>query len=265
MSSRAVLKSYFETGDVPTQIQFADLIDSLALVDSPLFGPSFGDRIRIATAIVKPTITGNAVGWTFINDAEHATVFFNSIATPTGTVLRIGYPPVSQVLLAIATGDETMVKFGTTIGASVGLSHLDLTLSAQFLERQYLTYFTGATWANSQNIFATNTIAGTVTTVTSDATGTADRDDQFGHIPFEYCGTLPKMVRGVFSGLGYRQSKFELVSLVTGLVVAPDVGDRVALTNPSTTHLLSTVTPSFAERHIYAGASNIFLLGMFAV
>jgi hypothetical protein len=32
MSSRAALKAFFETGDVPTEVQFANLIDSLAHV-----------------------------------------------------------------------------------------------------------------------------------------------------------------------------------------------------------------------------------------
>ena len=32
MSDRTTLKSYFETGDTPTQAEFADLIDSLALL-----------------------------------------------------------------------------------------------------------------------------------------------------------------------------------------------------------------------------------------
>ena len=35
-SSSAVLKAYFETGDVPTSNQFIDLIDSFAIYDGTL-------------------------------------------------------------------------------------------------------------------------------------------------------------------------------------------------------------------------------------
>lgn len=55
MATRATLKSYFETGDVPTQSQFAAFIDSVHNIDD--------DGTALVTAPIVADISDLGSGW----------------------------------------------------------------------------------------------------------------------------------------------------------------------------------------------------------
>ncbi len=58
--SRTVLKSYFETGDIPTQAQFIDLIDSVLNFfndGNPVISKHSGIVLKSTTAVISTTIS----------------------------------------------------------------------------------------------------------------------------------------------------------------------------------------------------------------
>ncbi len=93
MSNRATLKLFFETGDIPTEAQFADLIDSLLSLDDPnVIGASF--TIQSPTAsMVEIFIDDNSFDVT--TDGFAALTGFLSIFT-TSVAMGVG---AKQILI----------------------------------------------------------------------------------------------------------------------------------------------------------------------
>lgn len=98
--SRAVLKSYFETDDVPTQAQFIDLIDSIL---------NFVDD----TSIGQWTVSGNNL---YHNNAESGFFGF-STNTPTAKIHAVSNGAVPLVSM----GDGINVTGIGSIGMGVGI------------------------------------------------------------------------------------------------------------------------------------------------
>jgi hypothetical protein len=232
-----------------------------------LFSSAYGNKVRIACCIPRPTISGGSITWALVDDVDHDISFFTGVSTPASTTLRISYPTVSRVLGFWANPDETMVKYGLSIGMSVGLSYADLFIYSPYQTRQLFTY-SGGVWVNSAGVnFATLAISGVSTTITTAVTGTADRDDQVGHVPVAYAGTNNRYVREVYSGLSYNQSKFDLVDPTTGTSTAPSAGDKVMLTNPSVLQPVQTTAPgiSVAKQAFESANANFWVGGVFVL
>jgi hypothetical protein len=107
MSTRAQLKAFFQTGDVPTEVQFADLIDSMAIVNSDtLVSPNLGTP----SSGVATNLTGNAAGLT----AGEATAALGIKTATTTVVLSAATAPTAgQVLTASST---TLAAWATPSG-----------------------------------------------------------------------------------------------------------------------------------------------------
>ena len=129
MSTKTELKAFFETGDTPTQVQFADLIDSLGLqsetdTNTAKTGISSGQASAISantakvsavsqadsTAATSELILTNPVGYYFTGTSGAA----KSLTTYTTTGTTLG--AYSQVL--INTTSEPTVTGGTKISGS---------------------------------------------------------------------------------------------------------------------------------------------------
>lgn len=109
---RATLKGYFNTGDVPTEAQFAHLIDSAAqpaeMVVLPLTSISAAHTFALGERGGRhPAADTTARTWTIDANA--------TVAFPVGTVLTIWNEfAAGAITLAITTDTLTFMDDGTT-------------------------------------------------------------------------------------------------------------------------------------------------------
>lgn len=168
---KATLKSYFETGDFPTESQFADLIDSLyGLEDAPIAAyRAFGEYVNQATTgtsaeqlsstytLPADTLDTNGqvlrvAAWGDIAaNANVKSVFLSLGATPFGctwntglttvlkwkmvaTVLRYGSANQS-ILIEVSWGNATATSntFQTSVNNTVGTKDLTSDLDVAIL------------------------------------------------------------------------------------------------------------------------------------
>ena len=113
MSDRTTLKSYFETGDTPTEAEFADLIDSLALVNEAVIpiGIACSDETTdLTTGTAKATFR---MPYAF----ELTEVRANVTTAPTGSVLTVDINESGTTILStkltIDAGEETSTTAAT--------------------------------------------------------------------------------------------------------------------------------------------------------
>ena len=107
--SKTVLKSYFETGDIPTEAQYIDLIDTLAELTSPEF----------ATSIIGSYLTANEI---LITDGSKGI-----ISAPVAT-----YPSLTELtyLKGVSSAIQTQINKYRTESFIISCSDLTTALTA---------------------------------------------------------------------------------------------------------------------------------------
>jgi len=236
---------------------------------SNIFPDSYGQNVRMGTAIIRPTVDGGGnVTWSFVDDADHDPVFFNSISTPNSQVVRLGYPATTKVLSCHVTTDDHTFRYGITAGASVGLSSLDIRFSAVFQTRQ-ISSFNGTSWSSTGQVFTSSVVnSGNTIVVNRASSGFANIESAYADTYAMYAGTNNRVLRAVITGLGYFQNKYELVDPTTGTVATPISGDAVILFNPNYNRTLNTQSVNSGyelEKHIYDNSllPNYFVTAIF--
>lgn len=129
--TKTTLKSYFESGDKPTQSQFEDLIDSLAGLDtSSLASTTTAGPVRIATSaeVVEASAANLAVSPATLN-ARHATTAQRGlieIATTADidaqTSGALAITPSNIGLRTATTARRGLIEIATTAETQAGLS-----------------------------------------------------------------------------------------------------------------------------------------------
>jgi len=196
--------------------------------------------------------------------------FFTSINTPNNQIVRLGFPTSSKVLTCHITTDDHTFRYGVTAGASVGLSSLDIRFSAVFQTRQ-ISSFNGTSWSSTGQVFTTSVVnSGNTIVVNRSSSGFANIESAYADTYAMYAGTNNRVLRGVTSGLGYFQNKYELIDPTTGSVAAPIAGDTIILFNPNYNRLLNTQTTNSGyelEKHIYDNSllPNYFVTAIFVI
>lgn len=106
--SKTVLKSYFETGDIPTEAQYIDLIDTLAELTSPEF----------ATSIIGSYLTANEI---LITDGSKGI-----ISAPVAT-----YPSLTELtyLKGVSSAIQTQINKYRTESFIISCSDLTTALT----------------------------------------------------------------------------------------------------------------------------------------
>lgn len=117
-ASKSTIKTYFQTGDKPTQAQFIDLIDS------------YQDVSDIATAIASG-VQGGKVG--LIDVTGSAGVSFRQISSVGLALVSAG--TAASARSVIGAGTLTSVSAGNAIQASAGSTTLDISVNPQNLVR----------------------------------------------------------------------------------------------------------------------------------
>ena len=126
-SSSAVLKAYFDTGDVPTAAQFGDLIDSTAYYDSSLeklflSGSGTGSFGQIQTKELHPYNTSSVAGNSISVSASLLPPFVGDegVGVNLGAILT----PWKHLFAASASVDFLNARTGSVVTVSGGLSPL---------------------------------------------------------------------------------------------------------------------------------------------
>lgn len=233
-----------------------------------LFPDIYGKNVRIATGIIRPSVdvSGN-VTWYLLNDADHEPVFFNTVSTPNPNVIRVIHPPVTKVLTFLVVADESLQRFGVIAGANVGLSYADISLSARYQNRQILEY-NGSSWSNTGVVFGSAVNSGNRIIFTSPSGGFQNAEFTYANVSAIYAGTNNRVLRQVYSGVGYFQTIYELVDPVSGTAVAPDTNDKIILFNPDVNVRLNTQTTNTNhqfEKHVYEGSllPNLWVIAVY--
>ena len=122
-TSSAVLKSYFETGDVPTAAQFGDLIDSTALYDGTLENIVFSGSSTGSFGMVRAKELHPYTGSTTMNVSASLLPPFIG---PTGVGMDLGatLTPWKHVYAASASVDHLNARTGSVVTVSGGLAPL---------------------------------------------------------------------------------------------------------------------------------------------
>ena len=122
-TSSAVLKSYFETGDVPTAAQFGDLIDSTALYDGTLENIVFSGSSTGSFGMVRAKELHPYTGSTTLNVSASLLPPFIG---PTGVGMDLGatLTPWKHVYAASASVDHLNARTGSVVIVSGGLAPL---------------------------------------------------------------------------------------------------------------------------------------------
>lgn len=234
---------------------------------SKLFPSEKAENIRFATAIIRPVIDllGN-VTWIILAGSDHGSLFFAGISTPNSSIIRISYPETSLIYSFYISCDETFQKYGIVGGASVGLSYADISLTTQYQLRQIITY-NGASWSNAGVVFCNAVNSGNNIVITASPTLSLG-EYTYANTPAMYAGTNNRIIRQVYSGLGYGQTIYQLINPVTGITEAPNANDIIILWNPKTSIQLNTQTintNSGLERHIYDAdyLPNLWIIGIY--
>jgi len=233
----ATLKGFFETGDVPTQSNFADLIDSLPMLWPASVSESQASKLKLCCGVVRPTRTGTSLAWAWIEDAQHARVGFSPTITASGTILTLNYDQsYAKVIAGAVFPDEWFAKYGMVCGASVGLSSLTVQCFVPVLSLTSYSH-NGSAWAVAGstlggNPVSTVSVSGNITTLTLVDYGPGPANTHTNHAVITYSGTNNRYVRFVNSGLGVNQLRFELIDPATGTAQAPASGDRFHIQHP---------------------------------
>ena len=122
-TSSAVLKSYFETGDVPTAAQFGDLIDSTALYDGTLENIVFSGSSTGSFGMVRAKELHPYTGSTTMNVSASLLPPFIG---PTGVGMDLGatLTPWKHVYAASASIDHLNARTGSVVTVSGNLAPL---------------------------------------------------------------------------------------------------------------------------------------------
>lgn len=103
--NKATIKSYFESGDKPTQAQFADLVDSYIDTLNPTF---------TSAALNSPTIIGGTISSAAIAG------YVPTSASVTGTGLITGGGPFTgNLVLVVSAATQTNMEAGTSNTSAV--------------------------------------------------------------------------------------------------------------------------------------------------
>lgn len=73
---------------------------------------------RIATAILRPSLSGTDVTWGFVNDPIHDSLFFTGVSCTSGNVV-LSTPTVSKIYTVLVANDEVFAQAGVDFGSSV--------------------------------------------------------------------------------------------------------------------------------------------------
>ena len=234
---------------------------------SKLFPSEKAENIRFATAIIRPVIDllGN-VTWIILAGSNHDSLFFTGISTPNANIIRLSYPETSLIYSFYISCDEVFQKYGIVGGASVGLSYADISLTTQYQLRQIISY-NGSSWINTGVVFCNAVNSGNNIVITA-SPALSLGDYTYANTPAMYAGTNNRIIRQVYSGLGYGQTIYQLINPVTGITEAPNANDIIILWNPKTSIQLNTQTintNSGLERHIYDAdyLPNLWIIGIY--
>ncbi|RTK93140.1 hypothetical protein EKI60_06385 [Candidatus Saccharibacteria bacterium] len=227
--------------------------DTVRFEFDSLFAPNFDiglfdtfdiNNIVFFAAILRPALnqTTGVITWELINDPDHIPVFDGAITTPTTTSVRIAYKePIEKILFFHVTPDDALAKTGVSAGASVGLSYATIHMSVPWTTRQIVTY-NGSAWTNTGHVFTTVTQSGTTILSTISSGGFYNSEYTYGNVQAIYAGTNNRVLRQIFSGIGYWQTKWELIDPTTGSAATPDTNDKIVLFNPNLAYTLPSQT-----------------------
>ncbi len=137
--NRATLKSYFNTGDVPTEAQFADLIDSLVSIldDLPLEYVALVSQAGVGnppTATVIKNTTGATVSFTYNGVGSYSAVFSLPVLTA-GKAISILEAVIAARQYASSIVDPQTVHINTA--SSTGAAADGVLGDSPFIVRVY--------------------------------------------------------------------------------------------------------------------------------
>ena len=193
-------------------------------------------KLKICAGVVRPTRSGTNITWAWINDSDHEPIGFGSISNSASTLTLNFDVTYRKAITAFVVPDEFYQKFGFICGVSLGLSSLNVNMTADFSSVTSYSH-NGTSWSNawhsSGNFVTAVSVASNITTLTLADYGAGGASSQFNHSIPIYHGTNNRYARMVNSGLGVNQVRFELVDPATGTVMAPTSGDRFSMQNPN--------------------------------
>lgn len=263
------------TGQEEMLIIDNDGIVKAAPVPIPLanhFITSHNKFIKIAAGVIRPAsgAAGQPIVWSFIDDAHHTKIFFESVSASGNTIL-VAYPPIKKVITFGAIPDEALTASTVQVGASVGTTAAVLYAYRLTMNAGRLTGNGSTAWVNSGltlSVLSYNSTTGLTSFTPTISGGTVlGASNEIEGAQISYIGTNNYHIRRQYSGLGG----------IAGFYLVDNATNTIVTGNLSTTDYVSimiarpTVTPIPAETvagngypaDIYNSNSNFWLSAVF--
>lgn len=236
------------------------------------FITSHNKFIRIAAGVIRPAAgaPSTPITWSFINDAQHTLLFFESVSGSGNTIL-VNYPPIKKVISFVAVPDEALTASTVQVGVSVGTTAAVLYAYRLTMNAGRLTGNGSTAWVNlglTFSVLSYNSTTGLTSFTPSISGGTVlGANNEIEGAQISYVGTNNYHIRRQYSGLGG----------IAGFYLVDNATNAIVTGNLSTTDYVSimiarpTVTPIPAETvavngypaDIYTANSNYWLHAVF--
>lgn len=217
-------------------------------------------NMRLAGAVIRPTVSGSVVTWNFIVDPAHDSIFFSSVSADNSTV-NIKYPTVGKIITVFAVPDETLAG-KIDVGASVGTDSILLTIKRRYGVHSALFRGNGTTYINATSVFP----AYSYTAASGSFFFSGDVSFSIQEPVAIYVGSNGYHLERAYSAFGIYQMKY-IVKDMFGNVVTdePTTDDAIAVLMGD--QRISTVNPSTAggdgwAAATFTGLANIWIFAL---
>lgn len=238
-------------------------------------GSSFeGKNVRWFGGVLRPTIAvDDSVTWAWLDNSDHTPIHVGAV-TISNNDIRVNYDTTySQVLTFIATTDETLAQNGIFVGATVGLSYADISMSKIYQINGYVyanTNPSGTTLNYSTE--AAPTYNSTTGEITLPITSVRLAADYAGYVvtPNEFAVAAGYTIVMDFDTSSQTSLKFHFRKFSDGTVVTGSLGYKVGfwLSGPLNMQRISLGDFSSSKhwmQDIFTSISNIWVLGLLVV
>lgn len=228
--------------------------------------------IKLAAGVIRPAsgAPSQPIVWSFIDDAQHTKIFFESVSGSGSTIL-VGYPPIKKVITFLAIPDETLTASTVQIGASVGTTAAVLYAYRLTMNAGRLTGNGSTAWVNSGltlSVLNYNSTTGLTSFTPTISGGTVlGASNEIEGAQISYVGTNNYRIRRQYSGLA-GIAGFYLVDIATNAIVTGNLSTTdyvsIMIARPTVTPIpAETVAGNGYPADIYNSNSNYWLLAAF--
>lgn len=259
------------TGQEQMLIIDNDGVVKVAPVPIPLanhFITSHNKFIKIAAGVIRPAsgAAGQPIVWSFIDDAHHTKVFFESVSGSANNIV-VTYPTIKKVVTFVAVPDESLASSTVQVGVSADVSSTNIVAYRLTMNAGRLTGNGSTAWVNSgltTSVLSYNSGTG-LTSITPTITNgnLLGASNEIEGTQIQYVGTNNYHIRRQYSGLG-GIAGFYMVDNATNAIITGNLSttDYIAImfARPTVAAIpAETVAGNGYPAEIYNGNSNYWL------